>query len=65
MIMSDEQERFGRKLSYLTSKYYTGILRDSVEGMEKLVMTAGNPAEIRSVPPEYKTNELQLQKLAR
>lgn len=42
----------------------TGILLDSA-GLEKLVMTAGNPAEIRSVPPEYKTRELPLQKLAR
>jgi hypothetical protein len=61
MIMSDEQEIFGRKLSCLISKYYAGILRDSVEGLEKLVMTA----EIRSVPPEYRTSELPSQKLAR
>lgn len=42
----------------------TGILLDSAEGLEELVTTAGNPAEIRSVPPEYKTRELPLQKLA-
>jgi hypothetical protein len=43
----------------------TGIPLDSAEGLEKLVTTAGNPAEIRSVPPKYKTRELPLQKRAR
>jgi hypothetical protein len=41
------------------------ILLDSAEGLDNLVMTGGNLAEIRSVPPEYKTRQFLLQKLAR